>query len=78
MHKYVSFYRDYLCKKCRVVDNLMCGGTYEKTEREVEKDHKHLEYVRKMKEEVFNLPNIPRRLKAKKGPGIGHVPWDVR
>ena len=35
MHEYVSFYGDYLCKKCRVVDNLMCGGTYEKTEREI-------------------------------------------
>ena len=78
MHEYVSFYGGYLCKKCKVVDNLMCGGTYKRTEREMKQDREHLEYVKEMRGEVFSLPNIPRRLKAKKGPGIEHVPWDVR
>ena len=78
MHEYVSFYGDYLCKKCKVVDNLMCSGTYKKTEREMAQDCKHLEYIKEVKEKVFDLPNITRRLKAKKGPGIEHVSWDVR
>ena len=78
MHEYVSFYGDYLCKKCRVVDNLMCGGTYEKTEREMERDCKHIKHIEELRERVHDLPNIPRKLGAKKGSGIEHVSWDVR
>ena len=31
-----------------------------------------------MRERVHDLPNIPRKLGAKKGSGIEHVSWDVR
>ena len=74
MHKYVSFCGDYLCKMCRVVDNVMCGGTYEKTEREMERDCKHIKHIGEMKERVHDLPF---KLGATKGSGIEHVSWDV-
>ena len=43
----------------------------------MEHDRKHLEYVMEIKEMAHDLHNITRKLKAKRGPGIEHVPWDV-
>ena len=77
--KHVSHYHygTYLCKKCGLLDNYSFGK-YEKTIEELEKEKEHMELIRRLEEEALYLPKGPRVLRARKGPGIEHVPWDIR